>query len=138
MGGARVAPFPIPKSCPYCGNKVSLRSNAAIYGRKYGNGKCYKCRGCDAYVGVHTGTVIPLGRLADKELRELKITCHKLFDPSWKGPDKQIKRGEAYEVLAALLGIPAIECHFGWFDKPLLQRCLEILENPRWYLCDAA
>lgn len=113
--------------CPYCGSHVILTSNSAIYGREYGNGKCYKCTKCDAYVGVHTGTRIPLGRLANKELRELKKKCHALFDPMWKSGEKS--RGECYRWLSGKLQIPLRECHFGWFDKEQLLQSLNILEG---------
>ena len=62
--------YPVPIICPYCSSPVIFTSNADIYGKEYGNGKCYKCISCDAYVGVHTGTREPLGRLANKLLRE--------------------------------------------------------------------
>lgn len=123
--------YPIPKTCPYCNSKVIYTSNAAIYGREYGNGRCYKCTKCDAYVGVHSGTKVPLGRLANRELRELKKECHALFDPVWK--KKKIKRSAAYIRLANLLGIPHSECHFGWFDKEMLLKSKEILNNSDWY-----
>ncbi|MCM3273768.1 zinc-finger-containing protein [Paenibacillus elgii] len=106
--------------------------NAVIYGREYGNGKCYKCTNCDAYVGVHTGTKIPLGRLADRELRDLKKECHALFDPVWK-ENKNIKREQAYGRLASVLGIPHEECHFGWFDKNMLHKAKVILLKENWY-----
>jgi hypothetical protein len=102
-----------------------------IYGREYGNGKCYKCTKCDAYVGVHTGTKVPLGRLADRELRELKKECHALFDPVWRG--RKLTRKIAYFRLAQALGIPSKECHFGWFDKEMLLQAKKILSNPDWY-----
>lgn len=124
--------YPIPTVCLYCNGPVRYTSNAEIYGRPYGNGKCYKCDGCDAYVGVHTGTKIPLGRMANRELRELKKKCHALFDPVWK-LNKNIKREHAYGRLANVLGIPINECHFGWFDKPMLDKAFEIMSVPDWY-----
>lgn len=124
--------YPIPEQCPYCGSAVVYMSNARIYGREFGNGRCYACTQCDAYVGVHTGTQIPLGRLANRELRELKKECHALFDPVWK-QNKNIKREHAYGRLANVLGIPHRECHFGWFDKTQLLRAREILSVPGWY-----
>ncbi|MNP36420.1 hypothetical protein D3C76_1298080 [compost metagenome] len=124
--------YPIPTSCPYCSSSVVFTSNAEVYGKEYGNGRCYKCTSCDAYVGVHTGTDIPLGRLANRELRELKKKCHTLFDPVWK-LNKNIKREQAYGRLANVLGIPHAECHFGWFDREMLHRSLEILQQPGWY-----
>ena len=125
--------YTIPDDCIYCGAQVIFTSNAEVYGREYGNGKCYRCTKCDSYVGVHDGTNIPLGRLANKEIRALKVQCHNLFDPAWKGSQKHLRRGEAYKLLARELGIPAKECHFGWFDKDMLLRCMEILKNPKWY-----
>ncbi len=124
--------YPIPIICPYCNGKVIYTSNATIYGREYGNGRCYRCMKCDAYVGVHNRTNIPLGRLANRELRELKKECHALFDPVWK-QNKNIKREHAYGRLANVLNIPINECHFGWFDKEMLLKAKEILTKPDWY-----
>ena len=47
-----------PTVCRYCGSPVVFTSNAEIYGKEYGNGKCFLCRKCKAYVGVHTETQI--------------------------------------------------------------------------------
>lgn len=124
--------YPIPTECPYCGSSVILTSNTTIYGKPYGNGKCYKCTGCDAYVGVHTGTNIPLGRLANKELRELKKECHALFDKAWRD-NKTLNRRSAYKCLAKMLEIPVGKCHFGWFDKVLLCEAKKILSQKYWY-----
>lgn len=123
--------YPVADVCPYCGAPVVFSSNAVIYGRQYGNGMCYKCTRCDAYVGVHSGTRIPLGRLANRELRKLKKECHALFDPVWQGG--RLKRSLAYKRLAKLLGIPVRECHFGWFDKELLCLAKEIMSQENWY-----
>lgn len=53
-----------PKVCRYCGSPVVFTSNAEIYGKEYGNDKCYLCRKCKAFVGVHTGTDIPLRNIS--------------------------------------------------------------------------
>jgi hypothetical protein len=121
-----VQSYPIPTTCPYCSSKVIYTNNKEVYGRKFGNGKCYKCTNCDSYVGVHNGTNIPLGRLANRELRKLKKDAHALFDPQWKNGNK--KREHAYRDLAKKLGIPTKECHFGWFDKPMLEKAISILQ----------
>jgi hypothetical protein len=129
----KIDAYPTPTVCEYCGASVVFTSNEAVYGKKYGNGMCYKCTGCDSYVGVHSGTEIPLGRLANQEQRNLKVQCHALFDPLWKnnGP---ISRGQAYGWLADTLGIPHEECHFGWFDRITLRRCLRIFQDENWYV----
>lgn len=125
--------YPIPIICDYCGNPVIFASNAEIYGKEYGSGKCYMCTSCDTYVGVHEGTMIPYGKLANQELRDLKKECHCLFDPIWT-KNRWINREQAYGKLATLLGIPIEECHFGFFDKDMLHRCLEILSKENWYI----
>ena len=128
----KVTPYPIPTVCDYCGSPVIFTSNAVIYGKEYGNGKCYKCTRCDAFVGIHTGTEIPLGRLANKKLRELKKKCHALFDPVWKN-SKNITRDSAYSRLADKLKIPVGICHFGWFNGDMLLRCIDIMSDKKWF-----
>lgn len=119
--------YPIPTKCDYCGNDVVLTSNAEIYGKVYGNGKCYLCRGCRASVGVHYDLKTPLGRLANNELKKLKKQAHDLFDVYWK--NGLISRQNCYTKLAEKLNISLKECHFGWFDKAELLKAIEILNN---------
>lgn len=123
----KINKYPIPKVCHYCGNEVVYTSNSEIYGREYGNGKCYLCRNCMASVGVHNGTDIPLGILASRELSKLKKQSHDLFDVYWKSNQKS--RTQCYKQLAIKLGIDVEQCHFGWFDKDMLQKALFILRN---------
>lgn len=128
--------YPIPKTCDFCGSRVVLTSNKIIYGREYGNGLCYVCTNpkCRAHVGVHTGTIYPLGRLSNKEMRMLKMECHALFDPLWnRGSSRGKRRQAAYRWLAKEMRIPASQCHFGWFDEKQLQTALEILKSGRCY-----
>ena len=93
--------------CPYCGGSVKLVSASVVYhSNKYGNSKVWVCENypkCDAYVGCHPGTEIPLGRLANAKLRALKVEAHKQFDPIWKSG--LMTRREAYKWLADMLHI---------------------------------
>jgi len=66
-------------------------------------------------------------------LRGLKKKCHALFEPIWKD-SKYINREQAYGKLANVLNIPASDCHFGWFDKDMLLRCLKIMSDKKWYI----
>ena len=116
----------IPTKCNLCGGEVIYTSNNYIYGREYGNGKCYLCKKCGAYTGVHTGTRRALGILADKKMREMKIKCHDKFDKMWK-TTKQ--RNDMYEVLAHEMGIPREHCHFGHFDLEELETAYKILTD---------
>lgn len=127
--------YPIPQICDYCGSRVKLVSNSVIYSTEYGNGKCYKCVNCDAYVGVHPDLETPLGRLANKELRTLKKQAHSIFDTIWQSGE--MSRRAAYKKLANELGIPAGECHFGWFDRDMLQRAIQIMSHSGNYVKEA-
>ena len=121
--------LPAPKVCPYCGHEVVLTSNAEIYGKPYGKyDKCYLCRNCRASVGTHPNGD-PLGILANKELKELKMKAHALFDPYWK--ERGWKRHTAYRKLSKAMGMSMEDCHFGHFDKDTLLKAISILEAPQ-------
>ena len=91
-------------ACQYCGADAVLTSSAEIYGgRDYG--KIYICRPCGAYVGCHKGTEVPLGTLANEELRAARKAAHAAFDPIHKKGYK--RRDRAYWWLAEKLNIPA-------------------------------
>jgi uncharacterized protein YlaI len=114
-----------------CGsNKIRYTNNKEIYGKTYGNGGCYLCDNCKSYVGVHnTKQKIPLGRFANKELRELKMKCHNIFDKFWK--EEKLSRGDCYRYLANKLNLYVRETHFGWFDKEYLLKSLDILNKTK-------
>ena len=123
----KIPEFPIPTECPYCNNEVVFTLNSELYGKIQGDGFIYFCRNCCASVGVHPGTNIPLGMMADKELLRLRTKAHKMFDKYWESG--QYTRGEAYGLLSQRMKIKKEECHFGWFDKEKLERAITILEH---------
>jgi hypothetical protein len=117
--------------CPYCSAPAVYVDSSEVYARSYG--MIYLCRPCKAWVGVHKGTDKPLGRLANKELREWKMRAHAAFDPLWQkklrkcGPrGKKSARKSGYHWLAAELGIPVKECHIGMMDVEQCKRVVEI------------
>lgn len=125
-----------PEKCNICDGKVIYVSNARIYGREFGSGKCYYCTKCSAYVGTHMSRPKEaFGILANEEMRNLKMKCHHLFDAKWgKEPTirkKKIARKRAYKDLAIKLGIPTKECHFGYFDMNMLNKAYEILKGEK-------
>ena len=113
--------------CSYCSCHSKLVSGSAIYKNRpdLDDLKFYLCKPCDAYVGVHKGTVKPLGRLANAELRKAKMAAHARFDPLWKSGT--MKRKEAYKHLADLLGIHPSDCHIGMFDVDMCKKVLVVL-----------
>jgi hypothetical protein len=120
-----------PKICNLCGGKVIFTSNSAVYGKEYGSGKCYLCTKCGSYVGTHKDRPdVAFGILANKEMREMKMKCHELFDEQWKRSKKRRRaRQKAYMELSLKLNIPVDECHFGYFDLDMLNKAYRILES---------
>jgi hypothetical protein len=117
--------------CPYCGSGVKLQNSTTIYSKDYGN--IYVCGNypnCDAYVGTHKGTNKPLGRLANKKLRELKKKAHLYFDSIWKYRKLKTKdknsRKLAYKWLSEQLGIDVNDTHIGYFDEETTQKVINL------------
>lgn len=115
-------PLPIPETCRYCGPRtpVFLGHHEEVYGhgRSYGDWPyVYLCENCGAYVGVHANTDLPLGTLADKQLRESRKVNKRAFQSllSIMAMDG-VNRTQVYEWLAEKMEIPASECHWGWFE----------------------
>lgn len=118
-----------PTICRYCGSPVVFTSNAEIYGKEYGNGKCYLCRNCRAFVGVHTGTETPLGTLANEELRRYRKAAHFWFDKIWKKPTRITTRYKAYEWLSDELRLPRAKTHIGMFEKDQCEQAIKIAQR---------
>lgn len=121
--------------CPYCDNEALLVSGRSIYPHRPDlfNRYFYECEPCGAYVGCHrankkhgVGTV-PLGRLANAELRRAKCEAHKAFDLLWR--EGSMRRGAAYTGLANALGIPQKECHIGMFDVAQCEQVIKICKK---------
>lgn len=110
-------PAPVPDTCPVCSGPVVIAHHTQIYrsGQTYGEWPwAYRCTSCDAMVGMHPFTSIPLGTLAGPELRRLRTDCKQPFNLLWK--HHRMSRIDAYQALSDHLGIPKAECHFGLFD----------------------
>lgn len=118
--------------CPYCNSKTEFINSQEIYGKDYGN--IYICRSCSAYVGVHKETNKALGRLANKELRELKKVAHFHFDKIAKTSlineiwpeyiENTSNRQKAYLWLSKQMNIEPEYCHIGMFDE---HQCLKAI-----------
>lgn len=116
------------KRCPYCKGKPQYVDSIEIYGTSYG--MIYLCRPCRAWVGVHKGTDKPLGRLANKNLRVMKIQAHGAFDNLWRhsrfsNRRKKMTRTKAYAWLSDRLGIPPKYTHIGMFSEKTCQQVID-------------
>ena len=98
--------------CPYCGSHTILRSADGIYRDNTRDEMLYVCKNypaCDSYVRVQRGTQIPLGTVANRELRELRAEAHRQFDKLYK--HGYMSKHDAYQWLGGILGVPAQQAH---------------------------
>lgn len=127
--------LPVPEVCPYCGSPVTAVENKKIYGRNFGQWPwAYLCTGtnnpvCDAYVGMHPFTNVPLGTLANKVTREARKKAKEVFEPLWQEEGRKMSRDKAYAWLAKQLGIEKSKCHIGWFDVDMCGRVLDVCKK---------
>ena len=123
-------PLPMPTECPCCNDWntgkpstgcIEVVSNDEIYGRLYGDWPyAVICHNCEAYVGLHPFTNIPLGTLADAPIRHARKTCKEPFEALHR--TGKLTRSDAYQKLADKLGIDVGECHFGWFSIDMCKK----------------
>lgn len=103
-----------PIRCPYCGSHAVLRSADGIYHENTRNTQLYVCKNypaCDSYVRVHKGTNIPVGTMANRELRALRAEAHRYFDQLYK--TGLMSKTDAYAWLADLIAAPLSQAHIG-------------------------
>jgi len=134
--------------CPIHSLPARFReSSAHIYqGRDYG--PIWECPDptCDATVGCHPDGS-PLGSLATKALKRLRMTAHERFDTLWKPWEAQklaypeenrvigklriAPRSRAYAWLAEQLGIQTDACHIAMMDEATVVRAIAILDREK-------
>lgn len=122
--------------CPYCGSPVVFRSADGIY---YDNSRevmlyvCSKYPECDAYVRVHVGTKIPVGTLANHELRTLRRMAHRYFNQLYLSGI--MSKRDAYRWLGDLIGAPQSEAHIGYLGEyycgQVIEKSQKLLELKR-------
>ena len=119
-------------NCPYCTRRSVLRRFGEIwYPYTKDFGPVHICLACGAYVGCHKGTLKPLGRLADSELRRWRKKAHAAFDPLWqarmmRGMSKHLARTRGYKWLGDLMGLPPEQMHIGMLDVAQCQKVVEL------------
>ena len=115
--------------CPYCGSPVVFRSADGIYHDNSKGTMLYVCSHypeCDAYVRAHAGTNIPVGSLANHELRTLRRTAHQYFDRLYQSG--YMSKQDAYQWLADLICAPLSEAHIGYLRE---YYCKQVIEESR-------
>ena len=112
--------------CPYCGGTVTYRSAHGIYRENSRNVMLYVCSNyptCDAYVRVHEGTNIPVGTLANQQLRALRKQAHDRFNRLFLSG--RMSRDDAYAWLSCVLDAPNAHAHIGRMSEYYCRRVIE-------------
>ena len=90
---------------------------------------CSRYPECDAYVRVQPGKAIPLGTLANGDLRALRRETHHYFDRLYTSG--WMTKQEAYHWLANFLQAPQSQAHIGYLGeyacKQVIRACKEML-----------
>lgn len=109
--------------CDYCQRPAEFVSGRVIYPHRpdLAHEKFWRCEPCGAWVGCHRRNKRlqlngdePKGRLANAELRKIRMRAHDVFDSLWRSGG--MERTAAYEWLAGALGISVANCHIGMLD----------------------
>ena len=105
--------------CPYCGAQAVLRPAEAVYQSKAKPGRhlyvCARYPLCDSYVGAHEGTLLPMGTLADGDLRNKRIMAHRAFNRLWESGT--MKKWQAYKWMQAKFGLRSDQAHIAMFSE---------------------
>ena len=119
--------------CPYCNSLAVRRPARDIFGAdaKEPGGYLYVCARypkCNAYVNAHKKSGLPMGTLADPDLRRKRILAHRALDSLWKhGP---LTKKQAYRWLQGALGLPEAQAHIALFSHYQCDRVIALCSNP--------
>ena len=118
--------------CPYCRSQAFLRPASLVHqGKNTEPGEevyvCARYPFCDSYVSAHRRSHLPMGTLANRELRNKRRLAHAAFDQLWESG--LMSRKEAYHWLQMQMGLPEEEAHIGNFSE---YRCDQVIR-----LCDS-
>ena len=116
-------------TCPYCHAPAQLRPANSIYGihTKDRTTKLYVCSrypACDAYVAAHKDTLLPMGTLADRNLRRKRMEAHSALNQLIGSGI--MTRKQAYRWLQLQLGLPESEAHIAKFSELRCQKVIEL------------
>ena len=113
--------------CPYCGANAKLRPASVVYGEMTLDNHAYvyvcdRYPACDAYVGAHAESKLPMGTLANGDLRNKRIRAHRAFDQLWKSG--RMTKKEAYRWLQMQFGLPREQAHIAMFGEYMCERVI--------------
>lgn len=117
--------------CPYCGAQAVLRPAHVVHGDRAKAGQylyvCAHYPKCDAYVGVHAKSLLPLGTLANGDLRHKRILAHKAFDQFQKTCG--MEKWQAYQWLQAKFSLRRDQAHIGKFSDYMCDQLITVCQE---------
>lgn len=118
--------------CPYCNGVAVKRPASVIYGEKNWDKEAYVyvCPWypfCDSYVAAHKKTGLPMGTLANGDLRHKRIMAHRAFNRLWQ--NGYMDRKAAYRWLQVQLGLPESMAHIAMFSEYMCDRVIKLCSS---------
>ena len=101
--------------CPYCKIPTVFQ------------GDRYECPACNASVECHPGTLVAMGFVARRKLKEKRNQVHQVLDELWK-TDK-LSRSEVYAKLRGKMNLTKAACHVAKFNESQCEQALECLKQ---------
>lgn len=118
--------------CPYCHANASLRPASVVYGHnRRSQGKflylCDRWPACDAYVSAHDRTHLPMGVLANGDLRHKRILAHQALRQLQQS--RNMEKWEVYIWLQAKLGLNEHQAHIGQFSDWMCDEVIRLCKQ---------
>ncbi len=121
--------------CPYCGAEAKLRPSSVVYKENtLKDGFLFVCDRypkCDAYVAAHADSRLPMGTLANGDLRHKRIEAHKVFGKLWQSG--LMSKHDAYIWMQSKFALGREQAHIAMFSEymcdKLIEACNEIYER---------
>ncbi len=121
--------------CPYCGAEAKLRPASVVYKENTLSGGylyiCDRYPKCDSYVRAHDVSKLPMGTLANGNLRSKRIKAHQVFSKMWQSGI--MTKRQAYLWMQGKFGLNEDQAHIGKFGEymcdELIKACNEVYKN---------
>lgn len=122
----------IQMECPYCKAKAVLRPASMVYGRdlKEKGRYLYLCSNwpsCDAYVSAHKTSLLPMGTLANGDLRHKRILAHQALSTFQR--HSHMDTWAVYLWLQMQLNLSHEETHIGQFTVEQCDHVIKVCQQ---------
>lgn len=123
--------------CDYCSQRAALaRYGDESYPYREDHGPLWICTGCQAWIGIHSRSTrnVPLGRLADAQLRDAKSRLHDTLEPLVAGKIRRDRvnpfeaRAKAIRWVAVELGLEPVPASIHNLSLEQCERAIRYVE----------